>query len=72
MESKEQNKQSRNRLTVTENRLTAVREMDFGGWVKRVKVLCKKQSKKSHRDRQNMGMTRGEVCWTKIQEVMEK
>ena len=41
------NKQNRNRLIDTENRLAAVRREGFGDWAKKVKGLSKKKKKKA-------------------------
>ena len=49
------NKQNRNRLTDTENRLTAGRGRGVGGMGEMVKRLSKQRNKKHHRHRQECG-----------------
>lgn len=60
MASNEQNnKQPRNRLTDTEKRVTAVRRVGGGGWVKRAKGLSNKQNKSKNKKTNTMVITRG-------------
>ena len=62
MESSEQNKQNRNRLIDTENRLIAVRGEGVGGQVGSVKGLTKGKKRFLTTDN-NIVITRGKGGW---------
>ena len=49
VECNEQNKQSGDRLMDTENRLTPIKRVGVGRWVRRARVLAKEKKKDSWR-----------------------